>query len=64
METNDTWAFVYSTRFWAMILTALSVYLGAKGVIGSPEMLLIATITGGFWVTRTIDRNVETFVQK
>lgn len=54
---NDKFAFLTSSRFWAMVIGAVSMYLKAKGIIGEPEMLLIATITGGFIVVKTVDRN-------
>lgn len=57
--TNTTWAFLKATRFWAMVIAAVSVYAQAKGYIGQPEMLLIATITAGFTVVRTVDRATE-----
>lgn len=50
--------FIYSTRFWALALGALSIYLEAKGFIGEPERNLIATIVAGFTAIRTIDRNM------
>lgn len=50
--------FIYSTRFWAVILGALSIYLESKGYIGEPERNLIATIVAGFTAIRTIDRNI------
>lgn len=56
---SESLAFLRATRFWAMVLAALSVYGQAKGWIGQPEMLLIATITAGFTVVRTIDRATE-----
>ncbi len=52
-------SFIRSTRFWAIVIGALSIYLQSKGFIGDPEMILIATITGGFTVVRTIDRAAE-----
>jgi hypothetical protein len=54
-----TFPFLYATRFWAMVIAAASVYAQAKGWIAQPEMLLIATITAGFTVVRTIDRATE-----
>ncbi len=51
--------FLKSTRFWAIVIGATSVYLQSKGIIGDPEMLLIATITSGFTVVKTIDRTSE-----
>lgn len=56
---NKNFAFVESPRFWAMIIGAVSVYLKAKGVLGEPEMLLIATITAGFVTVRTVDRTAD-----
>ena len=51
--------FLTSSRFWAMVIGAVSIYLKAKGWIGEPEMLLIAIITAGFTVIRTADRISE-----
>lgn len=51
--------FLTSSRFWAMVIGAVSIYLQSKGVLGEPEMLLIATITGGFTLVRTFDRASE-----
>jgi hypothetical protein len=48
--------FITSTRFWAMVIGAFSIYLKTKGYIGEAEMLLIATITGGFVVVKTTDK--------
>jgi len=41
---NDKFAFLLSTRFWAIILGSLAIYLESKGYIGEPERNLIATI--------------------
>ena len=49
-------AFLSSTRFWAIIIAAVSMYAQTKGWIGEPEMVLIATITASFTAVRTIDR--------
>lgn len=51
-------AFLGSTRFWAMILAAVSVYLESKGWLGVAERNLIATIAVGFTTIRTVDRNL------
>ncbi len=50
--------FLASSRFIALVIGALSIYFKAKGIIGEPEMILIATITAGFTTIRTIDRNI------
>lgn len=55
----STWAFLKASRFWALTIGAVSIYLKAKGFIGEPEMYLIATITSGFVVVRTVDRASE-----
>lgn len=51
--------FLTSTRFWAMAIGTIVVYLKAKGFIGEEEMILVVTITGGFVSIRTIDRTSE-----
>ena len=47
MTTPQPFAFIYATRFWALVIGAISIYAKLKGWIGEPEMTLIATITGG-----------------
>lgn len=42
-----------------MVIAALAIYLQQKGFLGDAEMLLIATITAGFTIVRTIDRATE-----
>jgi len=49
-------AFLTSNRFWALIIGAVAMYLQTKGIIGEPEMVLIATITAGFITVKTVDR--------
>lgn len=56
---TDKLAFLKAPRFWALVIGAISVYLKLKGLIGEPEMALIATITGGFVVVGTYDRGVD-----
>ncbi len=56
--------FLTSPRFWAIVLGAVSVYLKSKGIIGEPEMMLIATITAGFTIVRTTDRFSEVLSPK
>lgn len=53
------WDFLKATRFWAMVIGALSIYLKSKGLIGESEMLLIATVMGGFVAVKTIDKATE-----
>ena len=48
--------FLRSQRFYALVIGAVSFYLKTKGLIGEPEMVLIATITAGFATIRTVDR--------
>ena len=54
----EKFAFLSSTRFWAMVLAAATVYLEAKGWLGEAERNLIATIAVGFTTIRTVDRNL------
>ena len=57
---NEKFEFLYSTRFWAIVLIALCGFAEAKGYIDEPTKVLIWTIAGGFCITRTIDRTVDT----
>lgn len=50
--------FLTSSRFWAMIIGAVAIYLQSKGFIGEAEMQLIATVTAGFTLIKTIDKNM------
>lgn len=56
---NDKFAFLLSTRFHAMIIGAVVLYLKTKGLIAEPEMVLIETILMGFISVRTVDRMGE-----
>jgi hypothetical protein len=56
---NGKFDFLTSSRFWAIVIGAASIYLQAKGIFGEAEMLLIATITAGFTIVRTTDRFSE-----
>ena len=47
--------FLKSTRFWSIVIGAVAVYLSDKGLIGQPEMALVATITGLFVVVGSAD---------
>ena len=52
----EKFAFLQSSRFWALVIAAVSIYAQTKGWIGDPEMMLVSTIMGGFTVIRTVDR--------
>ncbi len=56
---SDRFLFLTSSRFWAIVIGAVSLYLRSKGIFGEAEMVLIATITAGFTVVRTVDRAAE-----
>ena len=56
MELPSKLKFILAPRFWALVIGALSIYLKTKGIIGEPEMVLIATITAGFITVATADR--------
>ena len=53
MEKLD---FLKSTRFWALVIGAVTLYLQSKGIIGESELTLIGTIVAGFIGVRTVDR--------
>ena len=52
-------SFLHSNRFWVIIIGAVAIYLQAKGIIGEPEMTLVATVAGLFVTVRTVDRAFE-----
>lgn len=56
---NSKFEFLTSTRFWSLVIGAVSIYLQTKGFVGEAEMLLIATITSGFIIVKTADRMSE-----
>lgn len=59
---NDKFAFLYSTRFWAIVLGS------ASQVLTSPEVAtdewyvslgkFLSYVAAGFTIVRTIDRNI------
>lgn len=53
---QNTFTFLQSSRFWAIVVAALSIYLKTKGWIGDAEMVLISSVMGGFTLVRTVDR--------
>jgi len=56
---SDKFAFLGSTRFWAMVIGLVMVYLEAKGWIGELEAKLIEGLMAGFITVRTVDRAFE-----
>jgi len=56
MKLPEEWQFLFATRFWAMVLGAVALYLRSKGFIGEEEAILVATVLGGFIGVKTIDR--------
>ena len=54
---NEKFEFLTSTRFWALVLGVLSVYLSSKGWIGEAERNLIASFMAGFIGIKTVDKN-------
>lgn len=55
---NNKFDFIYSTRFWSLVIGAVIFYLKSKGFIGEAEMVLVETILVGFIGIKTIDKNV------
>ena len=51
--------FLKSTRFWALLVGAVSLYLKTKGIFGDAEMVLVTTIMAGFISIRTVDRSFD-----
>lgn len=58
MELPDEFKFLTKLRFWSMVIAAVSLYAKTKGWIGDAETVLVASISAGFWITSTVDRNI------
>lgn len=56
---KEKFAFLTSTRFWALVIGAILFYLKSKNWIGESEMILVNTILAGFITIKTIDRASE-----
>jgi hypothetical protein len=52
----ENFEFLKASRFWAMVIGAVALYLQNKGVIGEAELTFIVTIISGFIGIRTVDR--------
>ncbi len=63
-EQKPWYIFVTSTRFWALVVGAVVLYLQSKQIIGTPEMVLINTIMAGFIGIKTVDRTVDKISDK
>lgn len=64
IPADNKWGFIKSTRFWSYVLIGLSVYLFKDGFISEGLATFISTVAGGFSLTRTIDRTVDTLAVK
>ena len=56
--------FLRSTRFWAVVIFALAIWLGDAGVMPAELVAFLQTVTGGHVGLRTIDRFGETVGKK
>lgn len=56
---NKQWQFLTSTRFWAIVIGAVSVALFQDGYLSQAWATAISVIVGGFTVVRTVDRSVD-----
>lgn len=63
LQVDGKFDFLKSTRFWAMILGAVSIYLKSKGWIGEEEMTFIATVSSIFVAIKTYDKTVDKFTK-
>ena len=43
-----------SSRFWAVLIGAVMIYLQSKGFIGESEMMLVNTILAGYIGIKTV----------
>jgi hypothetical protein len=64
LNIPEDFRFLTSTRFWAIVIGGLAIYLESRGLIGEAERNLIATIATGFTVVRSADRFSEQISNK
>jgi len=64
---NEKFAFIYSTRFWSMVITSASVVLVDPTFPTTPWYVAVGKFLGliaaGFTVIRTVDRNSDKKVE-
>ncbi len=63
METRPKFAFLKSVRFWVMVGGIASLYLQAKGWIGTAERDAIASFSALFLTVGTVDRYADKKVE-
>ena len=55
--------FLTSPRFWAIVIGAIGLALYQDGIISQAWVTAITTITGGFTIVGTFDRNADKKVE-
>lgn len=53
---NEHFGFIRSSRFWALVMLALSVALNSYGVMPQETMNALITLLGGYIAVGTIDK--------
>lgn len=53
---KSSWAFLGSTRFWAIVIGAVALALFTDGHISQAWLICVETIVAPFVVVRTVDR--------
>lgn len=53
---SNKWAFLTSTRFWAIVIGAVALALAQDGWISMAFAQMIATVSAGFITVNTVDR--------
>ncbi len=60
---ESQWAFLGSTRFWAIVIGAVALALSQEGLLADAWVVAITTIVGGFTIVRTVDRVADKKVE-
>ena len=53
---NEHFTFIYSSRFWALVMLAISVALNSYGILPQETMNALITLLGGYIAVGTIDK--------
>jgi hypothetical protein len=56
---SEKFAFLTSTRFWALIIGAVAIYMSQEGIISEALSQLITTVSAVFIGIKSVDRFSE-----
>jgi 4-hydroxybenzoate polyprenyltransferase len=58
-KTTSEFEFLKKARFWSMVLAGAALFLFKDGYISEALMVFLTTVSGGFTLINTLDRNID-----